>query len=184
VIGMVEASSKLPAIRAALLRYYDAHARDLPWRRTRDPYAIWVSEIMLQQTRVDTVIAYYERFLRRFPSALALAEASEDDVLASWSGLGYYRRARMLHAGVRDVVARYGGEVPSDAESRRSLPGVAPRARSARSRSIGPRPSSMATSRAYYRGCSRSTPRRSARTPWRCIGAWPKRWCKASGRAR
>jgi A/G-specific adenine glycosylase len=114
----------LAAMRGALLRYYDAHARDLPWRRTRDPYAIWVSEIMLQQTRVETVLAYYERFLERFPTAHALAAATEDAVLASWSGLGYYRRARLLHAGVRDVVARYGGELPRSPEARRALPGV------------------------------------------------------------
>ncbi|HEX2676889.1 MAG TPA: A/G-specific adenine glycosylase [Polyangiales bacterium] len=110
--------------RAALLEFYDAHARDLPWRRTRDPYAIWVSEIMLQQTRVDTVVRYYDRFLARFPTAHALASASEDDVLAAWSGLGYYRRARLLHTGVREVVARYGGQVPQDAEARRELPGI------------------------------------------------------------
>src|SRR5690606_35111893 len=102
----------------------DVHARDLPWRRTRDPYAIWVSEIMLQQTRVETVLRYYDRFLARFPDVHALARASEDEVLSMWSGLGYYRRARLLHAGVREVVARYGGAVPEDAAARRSLPGV------------------------------------------------------------
>jgi A/G-specific adenine glycosylase len=114
----------LRAIRAALLRHYAAHARDLPWRRKQDPYAIWVSEIMLQQTRVDTVLRYYEPFLKRFPSVNALAGADEDAVLAAWSGLGYYRRARLLHAGVREVVTRYGGTVPEDAQARRSLPGV------------------------------------------------------------
>jgi A/G-specific adenine glycosylase len=112
------------AIRSALLAHYDAHARDLPWRRTRDPYAIWVSEIMLQQTRVETVLRYYDRFLERFPDLASLAAADEDAVLAAWSGLGYYRRARLLHAGVREVVARYGGRVPEDAGERRSLPGV------------------------------------------------------------
>jgi A/G-specific adenine glycosylase len=111
-------------VRAALLAHYDRHARDLPWRRTRDPYAIWVSEIMLQQTRVDTVLRYYDRFLERFPSLDALATADEDSVLAAWSGLGYYRRARMLHAGVREVVARYGGVVPEEPEARRGLPGI------------------------------------------------------------
>lgn len=114
----------LPEIRAALLEYYDAAARDLPWRRTRDPYAIWVSEVMLQQTRVDTVLRYYEPFLKRFPSTEALAAADQDAVLAAWSGLGYYRRARLLHAGVREVVARYGGAVPEETEARRELPGV------------------------------------------------------------
>ena len=112
------------SVRDALLSWYDEVGRDLPWRRTRDPYAIWVSEVMCQQTRVDTVVPYYHRFMERFPSAVELAAAPEDDVMALWSGLGYYRRARMLHAGVRDVVARYGGAIPADAEARRSLPGV------------------------------------------------------------
>lgn len=114
------------AIRQKLLGWYDEAARDLPWRRTRDPYAIWVSEIMLQQTRVDTVIPYYERFLASFPTPKDLAEADEDAVLSHWSGLGYYRRARLLHAGVREVVAQYGGQVPEDVEARRALPGVGP----------------------------------------------------------
>ena len=114
----------MASIRRKLLAWYDRAARDLPWRETRDPYAIWVSEIMLQQTRVETVIPYYERFLERFPTALALAEADEDAVLSQWSGLGYYRRARLLHAGVREVVAEYGGRVPEDADARLALPGV------------------------------------------------------------
>jgi len=111
-------------VRAALLDWYDVSARDLPWRRTRDPYAIWVSEVMLQQTRVETVIPYFTRFLARFPTPAVLAAASEDEVLGLWSGLGYYRRARLLHAGVREVVARHGGRVPEDAEERRALPGI------------------------------------------------------------
>ena len=114
----------MPAIQQKLLRWYDQAARDLPWRGERDPYAVWVSEIMLQQTRVDTVIPYYERFLARFPTAEALASADEDAVLSLWSGLGYYRRARMLHAGVREVVAHYGGKIPEEAAARRALPGV------------------------------------------------------------
>ncbi len=113
-----------PLDRASLLAWYDAHRRDLPWRRTSDPYAIWVSEIMLQQTRVETVVPYYERFLARFPDPASLAAADEDEVLSRWSGLGYYRRARLLHRGAREVVAQYGGEVPRDAEARRGLPGV------------------------------------------------------------
>ncbi len=121
---MESTAPALPAIRHALLAWYDHAKRDLPWRRTQDPYAIWVSEIMLQQTRVDTVIPYYERFMTRFPTAAALAEAPEDDVMAHWSGLGYYRRARLLHAGVRELVATYGGAVPPDADARLSLPGV------------------------------------------------------------
>jgi A/G-specific adenine glycosylase len=111
-------------LRDDLLVWYAAHSRDLPWRRTRDPYAIWVSEIMLQQTRVETVIPFYDRFLARFPTLQSLADADEDSVLAMWSGLGYYRRARLLHAGVREAVERYDGRVPEDAEGRRSLPGV------------------------------------------------------------
>ena len=114
----------MAAIRQKLLRWYDTAARDLPWRHTRDPYAIWVSEVMLQQTRVETVIPYYQRFLESFPTPRALADADEDTVLSHWSGLGYYRRARLLHAGVREVVAQYGGRIPEDADSRRSLPGV------------------------------------------------------------
>jgi A/G-specific adenine glycosylase len=114
----------MAAIRQKLLGWYDEAARDLPWRHTRDPYAIWVSEVMLQQTRVETVIPYYQRFLERFPTLRALADADEDSVLSHWSGLGYYRRARLLHAGVREVVAQYGGKVPEDADARRALPGV------------------------------------------------------------
>jgi len=114
----------MASIRHKLLCWYDEAGRDLPWRHTRDPYAVWVSEVMLQQTRVETVIPYYERFLQSFPTPYALAEADEDAVLSHWSGLGYYRRARLLHAGVREVVAQYDGEVPEDAEARRALPGV------------------------------------------------------------
>jgi len=110
--------------RARLLRWYDESARDLPWRRTRDPYAIWVSEVMLQQTRVETVIPYFTRFLSRFPTALSLADATLDDVLAHWSGLGYYRRARLLHEGAKAVVRDHGGALPRDAKARRALPGI------------------------------------------------------------
>jgi A/G-specific adenine glycosylase len=110
--------------RARLLAWYDEHARALPWRRTRDPYAIWVSEVMLQQTRVDTVIPYYERFMARFPDPHALADAPLDEVLAHWSGLGYYRRARLLHQGAQRVAREHGGVVPRAADERRALPGV------------------------------------------------------------
>ncbi len=112
------------APRARLLAWYDEHARDLPWRRTRDPYAIWVSEIMLQQTRVDTVIPYYQRFVSRFPDVQSLADAPLDDVLAHWSGLGYYRRARLLHQGAQAVAREHGGKVPASAQARLALPGV------------------------------------------------------------
>ncbi len=110
-------------LQQTLLAWYGACRRDLPWRRTRDPYAIWVSEIMLQQTRVETVIPYYERFLLRFPTAVALAEAPADDVLAAWSGLGYYRRARLLLAGAH-AVATQGGALPPDRASLLSVPGI------------------------------------------------------------
>src|SRR5258707_8308810 len=94
--------SALPDFQSALLRWYDRNRRDLPWRRTRDPYRIWVSEIMLQQTRVAAVLEHYRLFLGAFPTVEALAAASEPEVLALWSGLGYYRRARVLYlAGAR-----------------------------------------------------------------------------------
>ena len=110
--------------RAALLAFYDLHRRDLPWRRTKDPYAIWVSEIMLQQTRVETVIPFYAAFLERFPTVLALADAPLDDVLARWSGLGYYRRARMLHEAAREVSASHGGALPKTAVGLLALKGI------------------------------------------------------------
>jgi A/G-specific adenine glycosylase len=118
------ASARIGDVRARLLSFYDSHKRDLPWRGHGDPYATWVSEIMLQQTRVDTVIPYYRAFMRRFPTVLALAEASSDDVLSAWSGLGYYRRARMLHEGAKTVAREYGGKVPHDADALLGLPGV------------------------------------------------------------
>lgn len=98
----------------------------MPWRRSRDPYAIWISEIMLQQTRVDTVRDYYARFMARFPTIEALASAPLDDVLALWSGLGYYARARNLHAAAGEVAIRYGGRFPRDAASVQALPGIGP----------------------------------------------------------
>src|SRR5690606_4559838 len=107
-------SGQAMSIRTKLLSWYEKNKRDLPWRRERDPYKIWVSEVMLQQTRVDTVIPYYERFMRRFPTLEDLASASEEEVIKAWEGLGYYSRARNLHAAVREVVASYGGKVPDD----------------------------------------------------------------------
>lgn len=98
----------------------------MPWRRTRDAYAIWISEAMLQQTRVETVVGYWGRFLEAFPTPAALAAAEEDDVLAVWSGLGYYRRARSLKAAAEEVVAHHGGVLPADLDALRSLPGVGP----------------------------------------------------------
>jgi A/G-specific adenine glycosylase len=111
-------------LRRALLGWYRREARDLPWRRTRDPYAVWISEVMLQQTTVATVIPYYERFLFRFPDLASLAASDEEELLALWSGLGYYRRARNLRAAARIIVARHGGHFPEDPDAIEALPGI------------------------------------------------------------
>jgi A/G-specific adenine glycosylase len=111
-------------IAAGLASWFQAVARDLSFRRTRDPYAVWVSEIMLQQTRVDTVEGYFPRFMQRFPDVHSLAAASEDDVLGAWSGLGYYRRARLLHRGARWLVEHHRGQLPRGAAALREIPGV------------------------------------------------------------
>jgi A/G-specific adenine glycosylase len=110
--------------RKRLLTWYRKNARDLPWRRTRDPYAVWLSEVMLQQTQVKVVLPYYERFLARFPTVESLAEALLSDVMAIWSGLGYYRRAGSLHRTAKIVVARYGGQMPDTARDLERLPGI------------------------------------------------------------
>ena len=110
--------------RRLLLRWYDLHARDLPWRESRDPYRVWVSEIMLQQTRVAAVIAHYHEFLRRFPTVEKLAGAREASVLAAWSGLGYYRRARMMHAAAKMIVRELDEKFPTTAAGWRELPGI------------------------------------------------------------
>ncbi len=120
------AANDVRPLRASILRWYRKHRRDLPWRRTRDPYAIWLSEIMLQQTRVETVIPYYERFLARFSTLDSLADAREADVLALWSGLGYYGRARSLKAAADLVVREHAGRLPADLDALRALPGVGP----------------------------------------------------------
>lgn len=117
-------TANLPRLRKLLLDWYGRNQRDLPWRRTRDPYAIWVSEIMLQQTRVAVVEERYKAFLQRFPSVASLALAPEQDVLALWSGLGYYRRARMLHKAAQFVTGNLGGTLPNTAEGLRELPGI------------------------------------------------------------
>ncbi|MFC6646208.1 A/G-specific adenine glycosylase [Granulicella cerasi] len=109
---------------ARLAHWFKHNARDLPWRNIRDPYATWLSEIMLQQTRVATVIERYVEFLERFPTVTALAEAEEADVLALWSGLGYYRRARMLHRGAQFVLREFDGKLPRTSHELRTLPGV------------------------------------------------------------
>ena len=111
-------------LRTGLLRWFRIHGRDLPWRRTHDPYAILVSEFMLQQTQVATVLPYYERWLERFPGFAALARARESDVLHAWQGLGYYARARNLHAAAKSVRQNFAGRLPADATRIAQLPGV------------------------------------------------------------
>jgi A/G-specific adenine glycosylase len=111
-------------VRRQLLGWYTRHRRDLPWRRTRDPYAIWVSEIMLQQTQVATVVPYFNRFLATFPTVTGLAAAGEQEVLRLWEGLGYYRRAHHLHESARRIVADLDGRFPSDAAVLSGLPGL------------------------------------------------------------
>jgi len=111
-------------LRRVLLAWYDAHRRDLPWRNDTNPYRVWVSEIMLQQTRVGAVLDHYARFMKRFPTLTALARAREQSVLAAWSGLGYYHRARRMHQAAKVIVREYGGQFPSRAEDWLRLPGI------------------------------------------------------------
>jgi A/G-specific adenine glycosylase len=122
----LSATSVQAAFSSRLLAWYDAHARDLPWRRSRDPYRVWLSEIMLQQTRVAAVLPHYKSFLKKFPSVKKLAAAREATVLALWSGLGYYRRARMLHAAAKHIVKEHGGQFPETSRALRQLPGIGP----------------------------------------------------------
>lgn len=112
------------ALAAPLLAWYDQNARHLPWRSDITPYRVWVSEIMLQQTQVETVIPYFERFMRRFPNLESLAAASQEDVLQTWEGLGYYSRARNLHQCARLLCQEYGGQLPADLDALRALPGI------------------------------------------------------------
>jgi A/G-specific adenine glycosylase len=114
----------IATLRRQLLQWYARNRRDLPWRRNPDPYSIWVSEIMLQQTRVAVVVERYQTFLARFPTLVSLAQAPEQDVLALWSGLGYYRRARMLHKAANFVVNQLDGKLPASSEALRTLPGI------------------------------------------------------------
>ena len=123
--------SKAPALgqrdrslSARLLAWYDAHRRELPWRGQRDPYAVWVSEVMLQQTQVKTVLRYFPAWMRRFPTLRKLAAADESDVLHAWQGLGYYSRARRLQQAARAVVERHGGRMPSSRDELLELPGI------------------------------------------------------------
>ncbi len=108
----------------AVLQWYDSGHRDLPWRHTKDAYRIWVSEIMLQQTRADTVVSYYERFLEKYPTVGALADAPEEELLKQWEGLGYYSRARSLQKAAKLIVGEYAGQLPADLSKLRSLPGI------------------------------------------------------------
>jgi A/G-specific adenine glycosylase len=112
------------SLRRALLRWYDANRRDLPWRRDQDPYRVWVSEIMLQQTRVAAVLDHYARFMRRFPAVQSLASAREASVLAVWSGLGYYHRARRMHRAAKIIAQQRRGEFPQTAADWAELPGI------------------------------------------------------------
>jgi A/G-specific adenine glycosylase len=114
----------LATLRRQLLAWFRQYQRDLPWRRTDDPYRIWLSEIMLQQTRVTAVIPYYERFLERFPDIHALAAAPQEEVLRLWSGLGYYSRARNLHRAAQEIVAKHGGLFPRGEKDALELPGI------------------------------------------------------------
>ncbi len=118
--------NKTQNIRRTLLRWYDAHKRNLPWRRTRDPYRIWIAEIMLQQTRVPTVVPYYQRFLHAFPTVQKLARARLGSVLRLWAGLGYYSRARHLHQAAKKIVREHGGRFPETLEEALALFGVGP----------------------------------------------------------
>jgi A/G-specific adenine glycosylase len=118
---LIGAQVSAARFRARIERWYDSARRDLPWRRTQDPYPVWVSEIMLQQTRVTAAVPYFERFMERFPDAAALAAASESEVLTAWAGLGYYSRARNLHRAAKEIVA---SGFPRDYEAIRELPGI------------------------------------------------------------
>jgi A/G-specific adenine glycosylase len=121
--GLRAGAARRRTVAPRLLSWFDRNQRDLPWRRDRDPYRIWVSEVMLQQTQVATVLAYFERFLARFPTPADLAAASEHDVLLLWEGLGYYRRARDLHGAARIIVAEHAGQLPNDPAMLKQLPG-------------------------------------------------------------
>ncbi len=121
--GLSIEPSRALLLRKKVLRWYEDNKRDLPWRKSKDPYAVWISEVMLQQTRVSTVIPYYEKFLKRWPTISDLAKASDDDVRAAWSGLGYYRRARLMLNAARAVVQEHNGTLPKEAQALRTLPG-------------------------------------------------------------
>src|SRR5215472_2740929 len=112
------------AVRRSLLRWYQRRRRALPWRQSKSPYKVWISEVMLQQTQIETVIPFYQRFLREFPTVEHLAKAPLERVLELWSGLGYYRRARNLHQAAQELVEKHGGRFPGKVDMVRALPGV------------------------------------------------------------
>lgn len=123
-MGGMEEDMETKNFTRSVLAWYDEGHRNLPWRLTRDPYRIWISEIMLQQTRAETVVSYYERFLARYPTVQALADAPQEELLKAWEGLGYYSRARSLQKAAKIIVRDYGGELPADAAQLRALPGI------------------------------------------------------------
>src|SRR5437879_3106846 len=135
-------------LQTRLLAWYDANRRDLPWRRTRNPYHILVAEYLLQRTRIVSGTPYYERFLRKFPTVQNLAAAPLDDVLTVWEGLGFYGRARSLHAAARAIVERHGGEIPQSFEELNALPGDGPYAAGAVGSTAGGRPGPTAAGHA------------------------------------
>ena len=117
---------KIQDFRDCLLAWYDQHGRDLPWRRTSDPYAIWVSEVMLQQTQVDTVIDYYQRFMQALPTVQALAQAPQEQLMSLWQGLGYYSRARNMQQAAKTVMTEYQGQMPKTLTDLLTLKGIGP----------------------------------------------------------
>ncbi|MCZ6769257.1 MAG: A/G-specific adenine glycosylase [Acidobacteria bacterium] len=123
---MLKLSIPVQEFASHLLKWYRENRRDLPWRKNSDPYRVWVSEVMLQQTQVKTVVPYFEEFLRTYPSIEALANAQENEILSTWSGLGYYKRARNLHKAAQIVCEQHGGEFPPDLSQALQLPGIGP----------------------------------------------------------
>jgi A/G-specific adenine glycosylase len=112
------------SISSALLRWFSLHKRPLPWRERYSPYEVWISEVMLQQTQMERGVAYFQRWMRRFPDIRSVAEASEEEILQHWEGLGYYRRARFLHQAAKAVAERHGTELPDSKEALAALPGL------------------------------------------------------------
>ena len=176
-------ASQQQSLRRRLLAWYAKHARDLPWRRSRDPYRVWISEIMLQQTQVATVRDYFERFIRAFPDVHPLAAADEAEVLRLWEGLGYYRRARQLHAAAKKIVAEHGGKFPQTVDELQQLPGIgrytagaiASIAFDQRAPILEANTIRLLSRLIAYRGDPHSHGR-----PARCCGKLPKRFCRKS----